>query len=412
MNGRSTALLALSLVLAAGTALGTEAAPPAAGAAGPLVYIGTRGNNASPAPGSAVEQPEAVQGIYAARLDEQTGRLSLIGQVIPLNRAQWLAVHPTLPVIYAVATSSRGTGTDSDIYSFAIDRATGSVRLLTKVGAGGPDATHLAVDAASGTLFSANHGSDTDSPPPLRAGTVSALPLRADGSLTAAVSIREEFGSGPNPRRQRNAQSHCVLIDPSRHHVLVADLGADRIFIYRFDSTTRDLKLLRSEPLPPGSGPRHMVFHPNGRYLYVNTELTAELHVFRWDAKHARLHSLQSLSGYPAGYRSDVEKSSAELAISRDGRFVYLALRGDQDSIVSYAVDPGTGKLKEQQRISTGGKNPRSFGIDPAGHWLLATNDSSNSVTVLAIDSATGLLSATGESMTVPNPATVAFYGK
>jgi 6-phosphogluconolactonase len=378
--------------------------------ADPLVYIGTRGNNAPVAPGAQPDTPHDVQGVYAARLDATTGRLTLIGQEFALSRAQWLSVHPKLPVIYAVATSATGPGTDSDIYSFAIDPASGTLRLLNKVGAGGPDATHLTVDTASKTLFSANHGSDTGSPPPLRSGTVSALPLAADGSLAAPVSIREEFGSGPNPLRQRNAQSHCVVVDLSGRYVLVADLGADRIFIYRFNSSTRDLHLLRTQPLPPGSGPRHMVFHPNGKYLYVNTELTAELHVFAWSARQGTLQPRQSVSAYPADYHSDTERSSAELAITRDGRFVYVALRGDQNSIVGYRADPWTGQLTEQQRIPTGGKNPRSFAIDPSGRWMLSANDSSNSVTVLAINPATGILSATGEALTVPNPAAVAFY--
>jgi 6-phosphogluconolactonase len=151
------------------------------------------------------------------------------------------------------------------------------------------------------------------------------------------------------------------------------------------------------------------VFHPNGKFLYLDTELTAELRAYRWDANHGRLRLLQTLSPYPAGY-SGAEKSAAEIVVSRDGRFLYVSLRGDQDSIVGYTVNKQAGTLKEIQRISSHGKTPWSFGIDPTGHWMLVTNEASDSVTVLNIDPATGKLSATNESMSIPKPVTVAFY--
>jgi 6-phosphogluconolactonase len=152
------------------------------------------------------------------------------------------------------------------------------------------------------------------------------------------------------------------------------------------------------------------VFHPNGHFLYVNTELSAELRAYSWDAKDGRLQLVQALSPYPAGYSGKEEKSSGEIAMSRDGRFLYVSLRGDQDSIVAYAVDKKAGTLKEIQRVSSQGKMPWSFGIDPTGRWMLVTNEASSSVTVFSVDRATGKLSATGESLSIPKPVTVAFY--
>jgi 6-phosphogluconolactonase len=361
-----------------------------------LVYIGTHGAG-KPQQGQDTRSP---QGIYAARLDTRTGHLSPLGLQVELERATWLVTHPSLPVIYAVADSGGGSSTESNIHSFAMDPASGKLTQINKVGAGGLDATHMDLDVASKTLFVANHGS----------GDVTALPLQADGSLGKVVSSQKDYGTGPNPR-QKMPEAHGVAADPSHRYIVVADFGADRIFVYHFDRATRILTPAQVpyESTPSGSGPRHLVFHPNEKFLYLDTELTAELRVYRWDANKGSLHLVQSLSAYPASY-SGAEKSAAEIAVSGDGRFLYVSLRGDQDSIVVYAVNKQAGTLKEIQRISSQGKTPWSFGVDPTGHWMLVTNEASNSVTVFSIAPATGKLSVTNESLSIPKPVTVAFH--
>ena len=359
-----------------------------------LVYIGTHGTGKS-------EQPNgSPQGIYAARLDTRTGHLSPLGLQVGLERATWLVTHPKLPVIYTVADSGAGVSAESNIHSFAVDQASGKLTQINEAGAGGLDSTHLDLDAASKTLFVANHGS----------GDVTALPLQSDGSLGKVVSSQKDYGTGPNPR-QKMPEAHGVAADPSHRYVLVADFGADRIFVYHFDRATKTLTPAQVpyESTPAGSGPRHLVFHPNKKFLYLDTELTAELRAYRWDAHNGSLHLVQALSPYPAGYSGET-KSAGEIAISRDGRFLYVSLRGDQDSIVAYAVNKQAGTLNEIQRIASHGKTPWSFGIDPTGHWMLVTNEASNSVTVFNVDPATGQLTATNESLSIPKPVTVAFY--
>ena len=359
-----------------------------------LIYIGTHGT-------SKAEQEQgkgSQQGIYAARFDTKTGKLSPLGLQIELERATWLVTHPRLPVVYAVADSGGGMSVESNIHSFTVDQASGKLTQLNKVGAGGLDATHLDLQAASNTLFVANHGS----------GDVTALPLQPDGSLGKVASGQKTFGTGPH-RRQKMPQPHGVAAYPA--HVLVADFGADRIFVFGFDGATRALTpaQIPYESTPAGSGPRHLLFHPNGKFLYVDTELTAELRAYRWDTNKAQLQPVQAQSLYPADY-SGAEKSAGEIAFSRDGRFLYVSLRGDQDSIVVYAVNEAAGTLKEVQRIASQGKMPWSFGIDPTARWMLVTNEASNSVTVFSVDAKTGRLSATGESLAIPKPVTVAFY--
>jgi 6-phosphogluconolactonase len=151
-----------------------------------------------------------------------------------------------------------------------------------------------------------------------------------------------------------------------------------------------------------------VLFHPNGRFLYLANEMTGEINWYRWDGGSGQLQLVKSLSPYAADYSG--QKSAAEIAISRDGRFFYLSLRGDREALVTYSIDKASGALTEIQRISPPGKIPWSFGIDPTGHWMLVADQGSNSVDVLSIDSKTGKLSATTQSVSVPNPVSVAFY--
>jgi 6-phosphogluconolactonase len=404
---RSHALALVIGIYGAGAALPADAGKAQGGHEDPIAYIGTHGN---PGPAPAGGQPQSTgsqpadagpQGIYAARLDTKTGHLSPLGITVELQRATWLVTHPSLPVIYSVADSGGGMGANSNIYSFKVDPASGKLQVINKVDAGGRDATAMDLDARSNTLFVANHGS----------GSVSALPLLTDGSLGPVTSDQKDYGTGPHPR-QKSPSAHGVAVDPTHKYVLVADFSADRIFSYHFNSTTQTLSAAQPpfEPLPAGSGPRHLLFHRSGRFLLLDTELSAELRSYSWNAKSGRLHLVQTLSPYPADYSG--EKSAAEIAMSRDGRFAYLSLRGDQNSIVVYAINEKMGTLQEIQRISAQGKNPWSFGIDPTGHWMLVTNETSNSVVVLEVDPGTGKLTATGESLTIPKPVTVAFYSR
>jgi 6-phosphogluconolactonase len=386
----------LSLAMAAYLGLAALHAH-AAGFSNELVYIGTF--RFGP-PTQAEQAASTQQGIYGARLDVKTGHLSPLGLVMELKRSSWLVTHPTLPIVYSVAQSTEGSpDSDAEVLSLAVNQASGALRQINKVDANGRDATHMALDNASKTLFVANHGT----------GSVSVLPLLADGSLGTMKSQRTDYGSGPTPR-QKSAAAHGVAVDPTHHYVAIADFGADRVFVYRFDPATRTLTPAATpfEQLPPGSGPRRVLFHPDGRFLYLANELTGEICWYRWDSHRGQLQRVQELSPYASDYSG--QKSAAEIAISRDGRYFYLSLRGDQEALITYSIDKTSGALTEIQRISPPGKVPWSFAIDPTGHWMLVADQGSNSVAVLAIDSNTGKLSTTDQSVSIPNPVTVTFY--
>ena len=250
MQSRQFLMMALGLSLAVLDAR-------AANAADELVYVGTFTFGPPNQTATSVSQQ---QGIYAAALDAKTGHLSPLGLSAELKRASWLVAHPTLPVLYTVSqSSSDNPASDSAVISFAIDPASGTLRQINKMDANGRDATHMVFDAASKTLFVANHGT----------GSVrTALPVQADGSLGPVSSDQKDFGSGPSPR-QKSAAAHGVAVDPTHRYVMVADFGADRLFVYRFDGATRTLTPAATpfEQLPPGSGPRHLLFHPDGKLL-------------------------------------------------------------------------------------------------------------------------------------------------
>ena len=346
-----------------------------------LVYFGTHGN-----------------AIFAARLDEQSGRLTALGQAAAIERPTWLITSPHAPVIYSVGETGNDGRSEGRVYSLSIDTTSGKLQTISQVGSGGGGATHLAVDPRSHTLLVANFGG----------GQVGAIPIQKGGSLEAVASVQTDYGSGPNPR-QTGPHAHGVAVDPSGHFILVPDLGADRIFIYRFDPSTRRLSPADPAftPMPAGSGPRHLVFHPNGRLAYLDTELSAQITSFAWDGQSGRLRALKTISSLPRDYVG--ERSAAELALSNDGRFLYVSNRGE-NTLVVYKINPDSGDLSPVQRIPSGGDKPWSFSIDPTNRWLLVANEGSNAVTVFAVDRTSGTLRATGEPLAIEKPVSVAFY--
>jgi 6-phosphogluconolactonase len=358
------------------------------------VYFGTH------TPGGPNEQQGAGTefGIFAARFDARTGQLTSLGRVAEVERPTWIVAHPTLPVLYSVSDPVGSEPTEALIFSFALDRANGKLHEINRTGSAGGGATHLTLDSPARTLLVANY----------RTGDVSALPIRADGGLEAVTSVQHDYGSGPSPR-QTGPHAHAVVVDPWQRFVLAADLGADRIFIYRFDAANRQLTPADPpyEQIPAGSGPRHLAFHPNGQLLFLDSELSAEIRSYRWEPDTGRLHLLQTVSTVAPDYQG--KKSAAELTVAHDGRFVYVSNRGE-DSIVAYSVDVQSGTLTEMQRVSSQGKTPWSFALDPTGHWMLVANEASSTVVVLEVNPTTGKLTGTPQELSVPKPVSVTFW--
>ena len=333
--------------------------------------------------------------LSAARIDPATGELSLIGTVAEAGRPSWSVRHPTLPVLYVTNEVGDAT-TPGTVLAYRIDPATGALTKTGEVSAGGAGTTHLWFDARSNTLVAANY----------TGGSVATIAVRADGTLGERVSLIQHSGAGPH-RRQTSPHAHGVAVDPSGRYVLAADLGVDKLFVYPLDPRTHGLSEKGNHlSLPAGSGPRHFAFHPNGRTVYLLGELTADIFTLRWDARRGQLTQIQQLSTDAPGFAGN--KSVAEVAVSRDGRFVYVSNRGD-NSIVVHAVDQRTGALRQIQRIAAGGTTPWAFTLHRSGRWMLVANTNSDRVNLLAVDPRTGLLTDTGKSLTAPKPVSVTF---
>lgn len=337
--------------------------------------------------------------IFAARFNEKTGALTSVGAVGTIVRPTWLLKNPKLPVLYSVSEVGNAGDAVASVYSLKMDKASGKLTEMNKISSGGGGATHLLLDQPSQTLFVANFGT----------GHVGAAPVNKDGSLGELASTVKNEGSGPHPR-QKGPHAHQTTVDPSGQYALVSDLGADKIFIYKFDRKTRKLAPAETPALafPPGSGPRHTVFHPNGRLVFLSAELSSEVWTLKWDAKKGTLTPVgKPVSTLPAGFTGP--KSGGAILLSKDGRYLYASTRFGENEILAYSVDAETGALTEIQKISSGGKAPWDVQFSPSQTWVLVANEGTGEVVVFKRDPKTGKLSATDSKLASPHPSRVLF---
>lgn len=341
------------------------------------------------------------QGIYVSRFDSATGKLSEPELAAETKNPSFLAVHPTEKFIYAVGEVNDTQGKRGGaVNAFAIENKTGKLTALNQQTSGGTGPCHVSVDATGKCVMVANYGG----------GSIAALPIRADGSLGEAATIIQHTGSSVNPKRQTKPYAHFITPSPDNRFALTCDLGLDKVLVYQLDAATA--KLTTNNPphavVPHGTGPRHLAFHPNGKFVYVINEMGLTITTFSYDAARATLFEEQNISTLPASYSSTDKDSTAEIAVHPGGKFVYGSNRG-HDSIAVFAVDAKSGKLTLVQHESTQGKTPRHFAIDPSGKWLFAENQNSDSVVGFAIDAATGKLKPTGQTLTLGSPVCAVF---
>ena len=339
------------------------------------------------------------KGIYMSRFDPATGRLSAPELAVATASPSFLALHPNRQFVYASGETSILNGKRVGVVAaFSVNAKTGRLKLLNRQSSGGEGPCHVAVDPTGKCLLVANYGN----------GSIAALPIRADGSLGEPGAIIQHQGSSVNPVRQAGPHAHFITPDPANRFVLACDLGLDQVLVYRFDPAKPSL--VPNDPpfvsVKPGSGPRHLAFHPSGRFVFLSSEMGSTLTAFAYDAKRGVLKELQTLLTLPENFAG--AKSGAELQVHPNGKFVYASNRG-HDSIAVFAFDASEGKLTCVENQPTQGKTPRHFAIDPTGQWLLAENQDSGSVVVFHIDAKTGRLSPTGQSVSVGAPTCAIF---
>lgn len=340
---------------------------------------------------------EESRGIYRARFDRSTGSLSPAELVAETESPAFLALHPNRGVLYAVNEVGQFQGEEGGgVSSFLIDPSSGDLSPLNQVSAEGAGPCHLVVDHQGENVLVANYGS----------GSVAALPVQPDGSLSPASSVIQHQGSSVNPSRQQGPHAHAVVMSPEEAFVFSADLGLDQILIYDFDSAVGQLE--PADPpavnLAPGSGPRHFVFHTTSRFAYSINELDSTVTAFRYDS--GRLDEIQTVSTLPEDYEG--ENYPSEIMVHPNGQFLYGSNRG-HDSIVIYRISQEDGRLSVIGHEPTRGPTPRYFGIEPSGAYLLSASQEDGSVSVFEIDPDSGMLRFTGESVDVPTPVCLLF---
>jgi 6-phosphogluconolactonase len=339
------------------------------------------------------------KGIYVCRFDPAHGRLSPARLAAETANPSFLALHPNRRFLYAVNEVSDLQGkAGGAVSAFKINPATGELAFLNQVASQGALPCHITLDASGQSALVANY----------KSGSVAVLPVRNDGRLEQASAMVQHAGSSVHPTRQRGPHAHSVILSPDNRFALVPDLGLDQVLAYRLDAAHGTLAPGQppSTDLNAGAGPRHAAFHPNGRLLYVISELQSTLTVFAYDQASAALTRLQTLSTLPTSFSA--ESAAAEVRVHPAGRFLYASNRG-HDSIAVFSIAPEEGTLTLLGHVPTQGKTPRHFALPPTSAWLVAANQDSNTLVVFRLDPKSGALNPTGQTIEVPSPVCVRF---
>jgi 6-phosphogluconolactonase len=349
----------------------------------------------------------AYVGCYTTRQRQARGEGINVYHVAPYGEWTHVQLVPDLvnPSFLAVDQEGRFLysvhGDEDDVTAFAIDGESGRLTLLNRQKLGGRNGVHLSVSEAKRFLATANYAG----------GTVSLVPLEADGSLGARIATLALPGEpGPHRVEQTGSRPHAIPFDPSGRFVLVPDKGLDRIFIFRLDE--REGRLVPNDPpfvmARPGAAPRHLAFHPAAPYAYVNNELDSTVTAYRWDDGRGILEPFQIVPSLPDSHTG--ANTTAEIAVDPTGRLLYVSNRG-HDSIGIFAIDPANGRLAPVGWEPTRGRRPRFFTLDPAGRFLYAANEASDTIVTFRIDPQSGRLDPTGQIVETASPACIVFAG-
>ena len=333
--------------------------------------------------------------IYQTELDLKDGSMSKPMLAAELANPSFVAIHPNNQFLYSVSEINKGS-----IVAYAIDPKTGNLTKLNAQSAGGGGPCHVSVDRTGKVVMAANYGT----------GSCTSIPIKSDGSLGEPASVHQHTGKSINPGNQQGPHAHSINVDKDNHFAFCCDLGIDKVLVYRLDPESG--KLTPNDPpafvTPPGSGPRHFAFHPDGKTAYINGEINMTLIACDYDAAKGVLTQKQVISTLP---KDETRKngSTAEVVVHPSGKFVYVSNRDPYNSIAIFSIDPKTGELKAVGHEARGIKTPRNFAIEPTGQYMLVANQNGKSVISFRIDQKTGELTPTGSSIEVGSPVCVRF---
>lgn len=348
-----------------------------------LAYVGTYTNKGS-------------KGIYVCKFDLSTGELKPFSN-IQSDSPAFLAIDRKRKFLYAANEIGQFQGKSSGAVSaFSINQKTGELTFLNQQATNSPGPCSVIVDKTGKCVLSANYSG----------GSVSVFTTKADGSLNEVSDLVQHQGSSINPNRQKEPHAHTIIVDDSNRFAFCADLGLDKVMIYKLDAKKGKLTPNTSAftSVKPGAGPRHFKIHPNNKFAYVINELDETVTAFAFDKKQGTLTEIQAISTLPADFTGT--SYCADVHIHPSGRFLYGSNRG-HDSIVVFAIDPASGKLSFVEHQSTQGKWPRNFAVDPTGQFLLVANQNTDNIVSFRIDAQTGKLTPTGKTVEISQPVCI-----
>jgi len=339
------------------------------------------------------------RGLSVAHFDSDTGVLTRPQLVVEAAAPAFFVIHPDGRHLYACNSNDFARGfTGETISAFSIDPQTGRLALINQQSSGGADPSYVTLDATNRYLLVANY----------KGGSIAVVRLNPDGSLGERTATIQHHGSSIDAKRQTQPYPHSIRVDPTNRFALVADLGLDKLFVYRFDA--RDGSLQPNDPpfakVTPGAGPRHFAFDPRGRYVYLINEMASTIVTFAWDSKSGVLTERQTLSTLPEGFQGTSQ--CAEILVHPNGKFVYGSNRG-HDSLAVFAVEVDAGQLRLVEHVATRGRTPRNFAFDPSQQWIIVTNHGSDNALVFRVDGKTGRLTPQGQPVDIVYPFGIGF---
>jgi 6-phosphogluconolactonase len=347
------------------------------------------------------------QGIYRLAFDSSTGQIDARPlQVIKSENPSWLTLSKDQRHLFVVNENGPGqVDPVGRVSTYAIDPKTHVLSLISQVQSLGNEPTHSSLSVDGSHLFVSNYSVAEDP-----GGTLAVVPVAADGTLKPVVQMSSHPASRVNPERQASAHVHSTVPSPDGKYVFSNDLGADKVFAYRFDPKANpQLPLTPANPafvqLPPGSGPRHLLFSADGKHAWLTMEMSAQVAVFDYhDGTLEQTQMVDLAAGQPVS-----DKAAAALHASADGKFLYVSNRGTANQLLVFGIDPVTARLTELQRRAVEGDHPREFSLDPSGKFLLIANQKSNQIVVVERDAKSGLLGKTVQKLPMDAPSDLKF---
>lgn len=333
--------------------------------------------------------------IQAYEFDTKSGQLKPKQKTTGVENPFFLALSPNGKFLYSIHAKQFSGKDDEHVAAYEVVGRTGELKLLNRQSAKGRAACYLDVDTTGKTVLVANYTS----------GSVASLPVKADGSLGEAAAFFQHAGSSVNPKRQKEPHAHCIVVSPNNRFAYAADLGLDQILCYRLDAAAG--KITPNDPpftkSPPGAGPRHLTFHPNGKRIYVINEIKNSVSVYDYNAETGALTEKQTISTLPKDFTGT--SYCADLKITPDGQYLYGTNRG-HDSIAAYRIGED-GLLTLIEIAPSLGKGPQNLAILPGGQWLICANMPGNNVAVFQIGLKSGQLKSAGEPIPQLSPSCI-----